>query len=157
MGTSSISGSCEFSYTVSSSFLIHTNWSVHQGDHPQTSRARSLCATLLSGSLSGQFYLVALCSTVSPHIKESAGLFWAPFTVLWSGNYLKAVIWGSGKGSSNFFTSSQASLMLSHVQCLENWCLIYFVCFSLVLDGRINIMFTLLFHLGQSGSHFLSF
>lgn len=111
MGMGSISGSCESSYTVSSSFHIHMHGSVHKetihrppGLSVQLS-SLALCPvtfTCLSSADSRQCLLT---------VKSLLGSSSTGFTVLWPGNYLKEVIWGNGKAHLIF------SPALRHHQC----------------------------------------
>lgn len=128
------------------------DWSLHEGTLHRSRES-------LSVQLSPSWYsvlspLAVLCSADSQLClltgKSLLGSSWAPLTAPWPGNHLKAVIQANWKAHLIFLPSLRDHhILLSHVQDLANCCFIHFVCFSLVPDGRVKILFTLLFYLDQ--------
>lgn len=121
---------------------LHVGWSIHQGI--------SLCAALFSLvfcpvnfssiiSVDSQ-----LCFLTVNSLLDSS---WTPLPVLWPGNYLITIIWSNRKAHLIFYHLSAITVLCCLMSCLAICCFIYCVCFSLVPDGRINITFTLSFHL----------
>lgn len=78
---------------------------------------------------------------LSPHRTESTGLSWAP-SLLCGLEHTSTQSSDSTKGSLNVILSLRHHYpLLPHVQCHAACHFIYFVCFSLVPEGCVNIMF----------------
>lgn len=107
----------------------------------------SLCSSLL-----WYYALEILLALVS----QAPAPLWLSLPVPWPGYSLKGVHWGNYRVTSFVCSPMDHCPSLSGSQCLQNYCFIHFVCFSVVSGRRVNLILVTPSWLEVDVCHFLN-